>query len=323
MLDTCGKLGWMPAPITILPDLWFPARQPIRAVFGRRPNRVIPDLWFPRAGVLLSDPLLHQQKVRPVPIGVSIAAINVSTLIATQAGTSGLFILHGRDVYCLSANHILSLNGLIPPGSPVIQPGFGDGGVVDLDNFAHNSFYQPFNTLANEIDVALAHVDIPSDAVLSILENGIPTGRFRQAAVGMQVQKSGRTTGLTQSFVVAVNAETNTPEIPGLLPAIHHVGQVVVDNPGQAFAAGGDSGAGVYDLDGNLVGVVSHTVETNPDLVSCSPALSIALWLDSLFPPPPATGGTQRNDLPAVILSVSALLLFLGIIEASRDSHVR
>lgn len=304
----------MPTPVRTLPDLWFPAR---------RAMRVVPDLWFPRAEALATNPLLHRERLRPVPIGVSIAAIDPATLIATSAGSSGLFVVHGSDIYCLSANHILSLDGLIATNYPVIQPGFADGGTVVLDTFAHNSFYKLFDSLANEIDVALAHVDVPSDALLSILENGLPSGSFIQAVVGMQVQKSGRTTGLTQSTVVAVNAQNDTPAIAGLLPAIHHVNQILVDNPAFTFAAGGDSGAGLYDLSGNLVGLVSHVDNINPNLVSCSPALPIAAWLNELFPPPPGSSETPSNALPIVIAGVGVLLLAAGVIQASRDYPVR
>jgi hypothetical protein len=119
--------------------------------------------------------------------------------------------------FILSNNHVMGAIGptLCPETAPlvtwILQPGTRDIG-FDPGN---DPFYLvgvkflsvpiDFDPGANNlVDAAIAFT-VPSLADKTILDLGPPTPQFAIALPGMQVIKSGRTTGVTEGTVQAIN----------------------------------------------------------------------------------------------------------------------
>jgi hypothetical protein len=211
----------------------------------------------------------------------------------------------------LSNNHVLANasdgeDGKSHPGDPVYQPGSYDGGTAadligHLERFvpihrytrdvqcslaalglkAANAVIQTFRPSYrvrlerqghfNEVDCALCRPVSPDQVTSEIIGIGKVSG-IKEVTPGMQVKKSGRTSGLTQGKIVAVKVTLNV--------SMGH-GNDVVQFQNQVMAelksGPGDSGSLVVDLENHAVGLLfagsnDHTV--------CNPIASVLDQLD-------------------------------------------
>ena len=189
-------------------------------------------------------------RYRPAPIGVSTGhpAITAGTISARVKDAAG-------NVYALSNNHVsanqnnansILINGF---GDRALQPGPYDGG-TDIDYYRIGNLYdfEPIDfTFAGEnyIDAAIA---------LSSLENldnktpsdgyGTPSSVTTTASVGLDVQKYGRTTGLTKGEVSAMNVYVEVCYEQFWILCIksaYFFDQIQIS--GEGFSGGGDSGS--------------------------------------------------------------------------------
>lgn len=170
-------------------------------------------------------------------------------------GTLGALVNRGGGQYVLSNYHVLEadiVNGgnsrTAQAGDPVIQPG-----LIDVGCNANNS--QNVATLSgikslpgSNVDAAIAEITpgmVRTDG--HILEVGTISSSTVGASVGQAVKKSGRTTGLTRSTVAALNATINVAYenecAGGSAFTKQFTGQIVINNRGSKFLAGGDSGS--------------------------------------------------------------------------------
>lgn len=220
----------------------------------------------------------HQDKWRPAPGGVSVGHV------AVTAGTIGCLVYRGSEILILSNNHVLANSNKAQIGDAIIQPGRYDGGTDDdqiatLFEFVPIDFGQQpaecpwaksaetvLNALAqaagsnhrmtavrqtsgvNQVDAALARPLSPDLVTKEILEIGVPQG-VKEATLGMAVQKSGRTTGLTHDRITQIDVTVQ----------VDYDGQLA--NFGGQLAAGpmsqgGDSGSAVLTEDGYVVGLL-------------------------------------------------------------------
>lgn len=173
---------------------------------------------------------------RPVPIGVSTGHPDIT------AGTISCRVSGGGTTFALSNNHVYANENLASLGDAVIQPGTFDGGSSPDDDIGTLFDFEPivFSTSAdNVIDAAIAEsstslvgTSTPSDGY------GTPKSATIAAAVNMDVQKYGRTTGQTDGRVDSINATVNVGYDSG---TARFIGQIVI-RPGN-FSAGGDSGS--------------------------------------------------------------------------------
>jgi hypothetical protein len=216
---------------------------------------------------------------RPVvPPGVSIGHYKIT------AGTFGCLVLRGEELFILSNNHVLANANDCEEWDPILQPGPADGGTEE-DRIARLARYVPIefesgpsecsvadfaanllNYVAgalgsrhqlepvkrsagvNRVDAALGKPLSPNMVTNEILGIGVPTG-VATAALGTQVQKSGRTTGHTQGTITQVDA---TVRIDYYGPQALFTGQVVASPMSQ----GGDSGSAILDMDRCVVGLL-------------------------------------------------------------------
>lgn len=192
---------------------------------------------------------------RPVPIGISTGHPDIT------AGTIGCRAVDEvGNFYALSNNHVYADNNLSNSGDNVIQPGTYDGGSNPEDAIGVLVDFDPilFNGSQNLIDAAIA-LTTTNNLGSSTPSNGYgtPTSSYTAASIGMNVKKYGRTTGLTNGTVLALNA---TVDIcykvagPFCRQVARFVDQIII-TPGN-FSAGGDSGSLIVDNNNNPVGLL-------------------------------------------------------------------
>ncbi len=194
---------------------------------------------------------------RPIPLGVSGGNENDISKLFCCSGTLGALVQDTAGAqYILSNNHVLARTNKGQPGDPIIQPGLVDSGCAQLsqDEVATLTAFVPINFskgAINQVDAAVAEVvpgDVKTDGTINCIG---PIGSTPVAAtVGLQVQKSGRTTELTFGTVAATNATLSVKYNKtcgfGSQTAVF-TKQFRID--GSSFSAGGDSGSLIVTQD--------------------------------------------------------------------------
>ncbi len=207
---------------------------------------------------------------RPAPGGISLGHYKVT------AGTFGA-IVRDRETgarLILSNNHVLANHNDAEIGDPILQPAPADGGLLSTDVIARLERFYPINfgvapptcniaqsyarlgnllarmagshhqiqafqsapNATNMIDAAVAR-PVENAAVLDeILEIGTVNG-VSDAALGMLVRKSGRTTALTTGTVTVLDATVTIAYGPDRSATFEHQ---IVTTP---MSTGGDSGS--------------------------------------------------------------------------------
>ena len=189
-----------------------------------------------------------QTKLRPTQPGCSVGFQFTGTQAGyVMAGTYGAVVTGGTDWFILSNNHVLADEHDLPIGSPIFQPGLLDGGNPATDRVATLAKFIRIDPAAhNLVDCALAKILDRSQASPIFLPN---VGNLRAAAVvpaaiGMDVEKVGRTTGFTQGQIFDVNA---TVKVGYSMGTVIFDDQVLVRGNAGSFSAAGDSGSLIVD----------------------------------------------------------------------------
>ncbi len=212
----------------------------------------------------------YTERHRPAPGGVSIGHYQIT------AGTLGCAVRDRQTGVrmILSNNHVLADRNAGKPGDPILQPGPADGGSPQRDTIAllerfetihynqeppacniarayaclgnrlaraagsHHQLQviQAFPMATNLIDAALARPILDSDVLDENLDIGAIQGQA-EAALGMQVCKTGRTTGFTTGTINVLDATVSVNY--GEERTATFVHQIV----GAPMSEGGDSGS--------------------------------------------------------------------------------
>jgi hypothetical protein len=198
--------------------------------------------------------------------GNSLASNTTNNLIFCCGGTLGALVTQGTSQYILSCNHVLARSDAASIGEKIIQPGLIDTNcsttqartVANLSQFA-NLETESKSASSSNIDAAIAQI-VPGTVDLSgnILylsdaadPNGIPLPGAPHAGSGLppviatQVAKSGRTTGLTCSSIMAIDTAaqvsyTKNCDGSGTSFSVTYDNQVDINGN---FSAPGDSGS--------------------------------------------------------------------------------
>lgn len=227
-------------------------------------------------------------RFRPAPGGASIGHYLIT------AGTLGCLVKKDDKIYILSNNHVLANSNEASIDDAILQPGPFDGGRNMEDRIAVLSEFVPIgfegengkkkchmagsiagvlNRLAamvgsrirfrtyriqqteNTVDCAIARPLNNEDVKDEILQVGNISGT-EEGTLGMNIKKSGRTTGLTTGTIeqVDVTARVNY----GTDKVALFVDQLLAG----AMSQGGDSGSAVLNENNNLVGLLFAGSET-------------------------------------------------------------
>jgi len=235
----------------------------------------------------------------PIKLGTSGGNINDSTARVCCAGTLGALVEKKGRRYILSNNHVLARSNLAKKGEAIIQPGLVDQKPVceeptgDEDTVAWLSKRKKIRfggTKQNSVDAAIAEVVPgavnPDGRVLRI---GIPGDTPVEAAVGMRVKKSGRTSGLTRGSITTVNVSddvTFEPECDsGVTKTARFVNMIVImganDKP---FSRSGDSGAMVFEDVDECPRPVGLLFAGSDEFTVASPAALVQRAISNLKP---------------------------------------
>src|SRR3989454_111997 len=205
------------------------------------------------------------KRIRPAPGGVSVGHFQVT------AGTLGVLARRSGRPVILSNNHVLANQNAARVGDPILQPGPADGGrlqdtIARLVDFVPIQFKERepgpiarflarlFGPLLRAAGWGLkrlpsGHSNLVDAAVAEPIETRLVApdilgiGRVRgtkEPDIGMRVRKSGRTTGVTEGRITAIDAVV---EVDYGGPTAIFREQIVSD----LLSKGGDSGSLVVD----------------------------------------------------------------------------
>ena len=166
----------------------------------------------------------------------------------------GALVSKGGSSFILSNTHVFAgdsvrggNNRVTQIGDPVNQPGLIDVGCANItaDHVANVTDWSRLGV--DNVDASIAQVMTGAvDSTGSILGIGRLSSLPASAFVGQSVKKTGRTTGFSRSTVSALNATINvgySTECAGSEFTAQFTGQIVINNRGSKFLAGGDSGS--------------------------------------------------------------------------------
>lgn len=221
---------------------------------------------------------------RPVPIGVSTGHPDIT------AGTLGARVTNGTNVFALSNNHVYADQNDASIGDSALQPGAYDGGTDPADKIGALHDFEPINFSGgnNQLDAAIA-ITSTSMVGTSTLPDGYGTPSSSHIScnsncgnlLNLNVQKYGRTTGLTAGTINEVNVTVNVCYEGFAIfctKLATFVDQItILDNDGKdnsnSFSAGGDSGSLIVSQSGNqpvgllFAGSSARTIANRIDLV--------------------------------------------------------
>lgn len=201
-----------------------------------------------------------QQRIRPIRPGFSTGHGSIT------AGTiGGFFRDKDNDIVVLSNNHVLAWENKAKYGDPIYQPGPMDAAastitftnwnqpVSNLPYYGTLKKFLGLNRSNNLHDSAIAKVHqtyIDSNLInYNYPELEKPLAGISQAAMGMNVMKCGRTTGLTRGKVIALHGSFTIGYDFG--PARFNDCIVL-----SGMSAGGDSGSIILDENMNAIGLL-------------------------------------------------------------------
>ncbi|MPY89423.1 MAG: hypothetical protein GEU99_16030 [Luteitalea sp.] len=201
-------------------------------------------------------------RYRPVPGGCSIGSeMNVS------AGTLGGWACDQSDdsIVLLTNNHVISNLDTQPTLRRVVQPGRFDGGTLPADVIGTLKRDVTVSTVANTptavspvsvVDAAIATISV--DRTDNVLDVAPAIYDVQAPALGMLVQKRGRTTHLTSNGrITSVNVTINVTYMSRTRLGQIANSFIISSTDGHPFSAAGDSGSLIFsqqvgEVDGTL-----------------------------------------------------------------------
>ena len=221
-------------------------------------------------------------RFRPAPGGVSIGHRDIT------AGTLGCLVRRNGETFILSNNHVLANSNDAQVGDAILQPGPVDGGTIATDHIANLEAFVPIDyavpeppsdcnvaagvigflnavcrligsqtryrsvsirQATNLVDAAIARPLAPEDVKDEILGIGVIQGTV-PGTLGLNVKKSGRTTGVTTGEILQVDVTVDVQYGAG------RVARFTDQLLAGAMSQGGDSGSAVLDEQNRLTGLL-------------------------------------------------------------------
>jgi len=183
----------------------------------------------------------------PIKLGTSGGSAKDSSKAFCCGGTLGSAVMCGGLLHILSNNHVLGRSGSASVGEDAVQPGLIDSGCRTTGSNVVGDYPGDLVPLGTaNVDAALSTARAGAVSTTGeILDVGVPCATPRDAAIGMAVAKSGRTSGFTTGGVQAINLDVSVQYQKGCNSGkkftVRYVDQVSV-TPG-SFLQSGDSGS--------------------------------------------------------------------------------
>ncbi len=194
----------------------------------------------------------HQRKNRPLQIGGSCGHFQIT------AGTLGCFVTKdGVDDLILSNNHVLANENKARRGANILQPGKFDNGRNPRDKIGDLVDFVRLKKKGNLVDCATATIDAGLEYFFNHLETLGPITGVRNSPMeeGETVFKVGRTTGVTQGKVSAI--EVDQLKVGFDIGDLTFDSQIEIEPVGnEPFSLGGDSGSLIVDSRRKAVGLL-------------------------------------------------------------------
>jgi hypothetical protein len=159
-------------------------------------------------------------------------------------GTLGSLVTAGGVQYILSNNHVLARVDQAAAGEDISQPGLIDNGCQPATIVADFTKAVPLGT--SNVDCAVAALRAGQMDSTGFIEGiGTISSVVKAPAVGLAVEKSGRTTGTTTGTIASTNTSVKVQYQrncgSGKKFTITYTNQVLINST--TFSAGGDSGS--------------------------------------------------------------------------------
>ncbi len=204
----------------------------------------------PAFEVVAAQAVDRQGRVEPLVAGVSCGNPRIT------AGTIGAIVFDTEDGEpCILSNwHVLCGSRSCAAGEAILQPGSADNGSA-ADQVAELRR----SRLDKHMDAAVARLDGQRQWSRDVL--GLqPIAGIGAAALGMEVSKSGRTTGVTEGIIDGVSASLSIDYGDGVVQSfddqIHIVPRPPWPGVDYEVSQGGDSGSvWIDDATGNAIGL--------------------------------------------------------------------
>jgi hypothetical protein len=179
--------------------------------------------------------------------GVSGGNVNDRSNAFCCSGTLGSLVKDAsNNLYILSNNHVMGRSGAATAGEDISQPGLIDASpTCSVEELVADFTLAPSLTTSN-VDAAIARLRtgaMRSDG--AILDIGTISSTVATPAIGLGVQKSGRTTGRTTASIGAINLAVSVQYQQGCGKGKKFTAtfrnQISINSA--SFSAGGDSGS--------------------------------------------------------------------------------
>ena len=199
------------------------------------------------ATALISAPIIawaaNPYQFRNMNYGVSGSNVKDISSAFCCGGTLGSLLTTGTTLYILSNNHILARQDQASPGEDISQPGLIDNGCRPATIVAN---FTAAPKLGTNVDAAIAKLISGTMNSTGYIQGiGTISSVVKAPAVGLAVEKSGRTTGTTTGTIGSINASVNVQyQIrcgQGKKYVISYTNQIIINST--TFSAGGDSGS--------------------------------------------------------------------------------
>jgi hypothetical protein len=196
---------------------------------------------------LVCAPLLTQAqnpyRTRNHHFGVSGGNVKDITQSFCCSGTLGSLVTAGGTQYVLSNNHVLARQDQATTGENISQPGLIDNACQSATIVADFTAAVP---LGNNVDCAVAGLRAGKMDSTGFIEGiGTISTNIKTPAIGLAVEKSGRTTGTTTGTIGSIHTSVNVQyQIrcgSGRIYILSYTNQIVINS--NSFSAGGDSGS--------------------------------------------------------------------------------
>lgn len=259
------------------------------------PVRFVPSGMFKTSGSSSKPkairPTLFRNRIRPVPGGVSIGKPD-----PFSTGTAGVIVIRNNQLYILGNNHVLIKNNSTA-FSATVQPGPADAAL------AGNTIGRAFQF----VRLRPGEVNFQDSAIALPFSNSLLNPRYLVSAsgqlvtvpghllsypVGLQVFKSGRTTGFVRGTVEANNVDVRV-SYGGTLGTLLFRNQSVIRGNTGAVSLPGDSGS-VWLRATDRFAAALNFAGTADGRRSISNPLGIVMSTYGLRIAIPAAGGTFK-----------------------------